>query len=99
MDYIIELSLSDGFDAILVCVDRLTKMAHFCSTITKVTAEDITQLYLQYVFKHHGLPMILSQIMEFNSFPALQLDCYIFARYRVINLQSFTHNLMVKWNE
>ena len=56
MDYIVELPLSGGFDAILVCVDRLTKMAHFCPTTTKVTAEDTAQLYLQYVFKHHGLP-------------------------------------------
>src|SRR5271157_4336013 len=56
MDYIVELPLSDGFDAILVCVDRLTKMTHFCPTTTKVTAEDTAQLYLQYVFKHHGLP-------------------------------------------
>ena len=55
MDYIIELPLSDGFNAILVCVDRLTKMTHFCPITTNVTAEDTAQLYLQYVFKHHGL--------------------------------------------
>src|SRR5437667_2019071 len=56
MDFIVELPPSDGFNAILVCVDRLTKMAHFCPTTTNVTAEDTARLYLQYVFKHHGLP-------------------------------------------
>jgi len=37
---------SDGFNAILVCMDRLKKMAHFCPTTTNVTAEDTARLYL-----------------------------------------------------
>ena len=56
MDFIVELPPSQGFNAILVCVDRLTKMAHFCPTTTNVTAEDTAHLYLRHVFKHHGLP-------------------------------------------
>ena len=56
MDFIVELPESNGFNAILVCVDRLTKMAHFCPTTTNVTAEDTADLYLRHVFKHHGLP-------------------------------------------
>ena len=56
MDYIVELPLSNGHDAIYVCVDRLTKMAHFCPTTSNVTAEQTAQLYLQNIFKHHGLP-------------------------------------------
>jgi Reverse transcriptase (RNA-dependent DNA polymerase)/RNase H-like domain found in reverse transcriptase/Integrase zinc binding domain/Chromo (CHRromatin Organisation MOdifier) domain/Integrase core domain len=56
MDYIVELPLSNGHNAIYVCVDRLTKMAHFCPTNSNVTAEQTAQLYLQHVFKHHGLP-------------------------------------------
>ena len=56
MDFIVELPPSNGFSAILVYMDRLTKMAHFCPITTNVTAEGTTHLYLQYVFKHHGLP-------------------------------------------
>ena len=56
MDFIVELPESNGFNAILVCVDRLTKMAHFCPTTTNVTAEITADLYLRHVFKHHGLP-------------------------------------------
>jgi Integrase zinc binding domain/Chromo (CHRromatin Organisation MOdifier) domain/Integrase core domain len=56
MDFIVELPESNGFNAILVCVDRFTKMAHFCPTTTNVTSEDTAELYLRYVFKHHGLP-------------------------------------------
>ena len=56
MDYITELPASNGCDAIYVCVDRLTKMAHFTSTTSNITAEQMAQLYLQNVFKLHGLP-------------------------------------------
>src|SRR5271156_977263 len=53
MDYIVELPESGGYNAIYVCVDRFTKMAHFCPTTTKVTAEETAKLYLHHVFKHH----------------------------------------------
>jgi Integrase zinc binding domain len=56
MDFIVELPESNGFNAILVCVDHFTKMAHFRPTTTNVTSEDTAELYLRYVFKHHGLP-------------------------------------------
>src|SRR5271163_4842055 len=56
MDFIVELPPSQGYNAIYVVVDRLTKMAHFCPTTTQVTAEETAQLYLRHVFKHHGLP-------------------------------------------
>jgi hypothetical protein len=56
MDYIVELLMSEGYDAIYVCVDRLTKMVHFILTTMKVTAEQMAQLFYQYVSKVHGLP-------------------------------------------
>jgi hypothetical protein len=57
MDFIVELPQSkEGHNAILVCVDRLTKMAHFCPTTTEVTAEGTAKLFLQHVFRNHGLP-------------------------------------------
>ena len=56
MDYIVELPESEGHNAIYVCVDRLTKMAHFIPTTTRVTAEQTAQLFYRYVFKDHGLP-------------------------------------------
>ena len=56
MDFIVELPMSRGYDAIYVCVDRFTKMAHFCPTNSDVTAEGTADLYLRHVFKNHGLP-------------------------------------------
>ena len=56
MDFIVQLPLSDGYDAIYVCVDRFTKMAHFCPTNSTITAEGTAGLYLKHVFRSHGLP-------------------------------------------
>ena len=40
LDFITRLiPTKQGHDAILVCVDKLSKMAHFVATVTTVTAE------------------------------------------------------------
>jgi len=56
MDFIVELPPSSSYDAIYVCVDRFTKMAHFCPTNSNITAEGTAELYLKHVFKNHRLP-------------------------------------------
>ena len=56
MDFIVELPPSSSYDAIYVCVDRFTKMAHFCPTNSNITAEGTAELYLKHIFKNHGLP-------------------------------------------
>lgn len=45
-----------GHDAILVVVDRLTKMFHAIPTRTTVDAPGVARLILDHVFKHHGVP-------------------------------------------
>lgn len=57
VDFIVELPLSqNGHDAILVVVDRFTKMAHFIPCTVKCTSMDLAKLYKQWVWKLHGLP-------------------------------------------
>src|SRR5277367_4340658 len=57
MDFIVELLPSEGYNAIFVCVDRLTKMAHFIPCTSNVTVEQVAQLHCRHVSKHHGLPV------------------------------------------
>ncbi|GJP79308.1 hypothetical protein CLOP_g9553 [Closterium sp. NIES-67] len=45
-----------GNDAILVVVDRLTKMAHFIACQQKITVEQTAQLFITNVIRLHGLP-------------------------------------------
>jgi hypothetical protein len=57
MDYLGPVPVSkSGNDMILPAVDRLTKMAHFIPTTTKVTTKETAELFLRYVFRYHGLP-------------------------------------------
>ena len=55
-DFITKLPLSQGYDSILVVVDRLTKMVHFISTMEKTSAEGLARLFRDNVWKLHGLP-------------------------------------------
>src|SRR5690606_20211429 len=56
MDFIVQLPQTPrGHDAILVVVDRLTKMGRFIPTTTKATAPETATLFFQHVFANHGL--------------------------------------------
>lgn len=56
LDFVVQLPVSRGYTAILVVVDRLTKMAHFIPTVNEVDAPLTAQLYLDCVYRLHGLP-------------------------------------------
>ena len=57
MDYLMPVPESkNGHKAILIVVDRLMKMAHYIPTTNTVTAREITELFLQNIFRYHGLP-------------------------------------------
>ena len=45
LDFITDLPVSKGFDAILTVVDRLTKMAHFLPCTKSITSQEVVVLY------------------------------------------------------
>ena len=51
-----KLPLAQGYDLILVVVDRLTKIVHFIPTTEKTTAEGLARLFRDNVWKLHSLP-------------------------------------------
>ena len=55
-DFITRLPIAQGYNSILVVVDRLTKMVHFISTTEKTLAEELARLFRDNVWKLHGLP-------------------------------------------
>ena len=55
-DFITKLPLAQGYDVILVVVDKLTKMVHFIPTTEKTLVEGLARLFRDNVWKLHGLP-------------------------------------------
>ena len=56
VDFITDLSLSNGHDSILAIVDRFSKEVEFIPCNKIVTALEMAKLYLFHVWKNHGLP-------------------------------------------
>ncbi|SOV01837.1 uncharacterized protein UDID_18810 [Ustilago sp. UG-2017a] len=69
MDLIEQLPPSSGFTAILVVVDRLTKMATFVPTTNTLDAPELAKLFLRHVYSKHGLPtsIVSDRGSEFTS--------------------------------
>ena len=74
------LPKSNGKDAIIVIVDRFTKMIRFKATTTNVSSEEIAKIYWDEIWKLHGVlrailsdrrPQFISKFME-NLMKALE---------------------------
>jgi len=60
MDFVTGLSRSKDHDTIWVVVDRLTKQRHLVPCSTTVNARDLADIFLQHVFRLHGLPWTIT---------------------------------------
>ena len=56
MDFITQLPESNGYDAVLVIVDKLTKFAIFIPTVTTIDEEGSAQLFFDQVVTKYGIP-------------------------------------------
>ena len=65
MDFMVALpTTSEGWDAMFVVVDTLTKMAHFIPTKTTPTAKDTAHLFFDHIFRYHGLPKKIISVRD-----------------------------------
>jgi hypothetical protein len=57
MDFVVQLPrTARGYDAIVVFVDRLSKLTHLAPTTTDCSAAEVAEIFMREVFRHHGMP-------------------------------------------
>ena len=59
MDFMLELPMSKGHNALMVVVDYFSKQAHLIPVRPPLTAIHVAQLFFKHVFKYHGLPQAI----------------------------------------
>ena len=56
MDFVTELPVCSGYDAVWTVTDRLSKAVHFIPVRKDMSSEELSLLFLREVFRLHGVP-------------------------------------------
>ena len=56
MNFIVSLSLVNGYDSVCVSVNRLTKEQHLTACHFTIISEDLADLFIRDIFRLHSLP-------------------------------------------
>lgn len=62
MDFLCGLPRAEGKEVIFVVVDRLTKYAHFIPLAHPYTASSVALIFLDKVYRLHGLPSYIPKV-------------------------------------
>jgi transposase InsO family protein len=56
MDFVTDLPVCKGFDAVWTVTDRLTKLVHFIPVTKSIGSQELADLFMQHIFRQHGMP-------------------------------------------
>ena len=59
LDFVEGLPFSEAANAILVVVDKFSKFAHFIPLKHPFSAASVARLFMDHIFKLHGMPMAI----------------------------------------
>jgi hypothetical protein len=90
LDYLTHLPESNGFNSVLIVVDHLTRMTHFLPYTETVTAEEAATLFLQGVYRLHGLHRVLVSDRDPKFVSAFWLN--LWRRLRTTEHRAFEKN-------
>jgi len=74
-----KLPLAQGYDSILVVVDRFTKMAHFIPIMERTSVKGLARLFRNNIWKLHRLPdsIISDRGLQFAMGIMRELNCML----------------------
>ena len=96
MDFIVGLPKLGNKSVIMVVVDHLSKYAHFCALQHPFTSSTVAQLFMDQVFKIHGMPHSIFFITTQLSPTIFGKKCSIYKTPNCISAQLIIPRLMVK---
>jgi hypothetical protein len=96
MDFITGLPKSGNKSVIMVVVDRLSKYAHFCALPHPFTASMVAQIFMDQVFKLHGMPHSIVSIETQLSQAIFGKSCLSYKAHNCISAQLIIPRRMVK---
>lgn len=89
------LPKSEGKDAIIVIVDRFTKYSHFVALTHPFIAESIAKIFIDIVYKFHGMPTNIDSGMDKIFTSIFWREFFkIVGVHNCISLLHITHNQM-----
>ena len=97
MDFITHLPKTrSGNTAIMVVVDRLSKLVHFIPTVDTANAEAVARLFIDNIFVLHGMPERIVSDRDPRFTGTFWQACAPFGGVRDSSAQHIIHRLMVK---
>jgi hypothetical protein len=96
MDFIIGLPKSGNKSVIMVVVDRLSKYAHLCALQHPFTESTVAQLFMDQVFKLHGMPHSIVSDHDPTFTNNFWQECSSYKALNCISSQLIIPRLMVK---
>jgi hypothetical protein len=96
MDFIVGLPKSGNKSIIMVVVDHLSKYAHFCALQHPFKASMVAQVFMDNIFKLHGMPQSIVMTMIPLSLVTSGKNCLGSRALNCILALPITPRLMVK---
>jgi hypothetical protein len=97
MDFTTGLPKSGNKSVIMVVVDRLFKYAHFCALSHPFTASTVAQIFMDQVFKLHGMPHSIVSDRDPTFTSNFCKNCLSYKAHNCISAQLIIPKRMVKW--
>ena len=98
MDFVEGLPCSGSANAILVVVDKFSKFAHFVPLRHPFTAESVAKLFLDNIYRLHGLPLSMISDRDRVFTRSFGRPCFVWLVFSCVSAQRTIHRRTARRN-